>query len=126
MMSNILEVKDIHVNYHAIQALKGVNITVPEGQIVAILGANGGGKTTLLKAISGLVRPSEGEIIYQEHNLLQRKAFGGYVYPAEKVAKLGIVQSPEGRQVFGERGFNSRGELKCWSFYHFQNRRVNS
>ncbi len=102
MMSNILEINDLYVNYHAIEALKGVTVKVPEGDIVAILGANGGGKTTLLKAISGLVRPSKGEIIYLGNDLLSKNFLGRYQYSTESISKSGIVQSPEGRQVFGD------------------------
>lgn len=94
MMSNLLEVKNVSVNYYAIEALKNVNIQVQEGKIIAILGANGGGKTSLLKTISGLVKPSSGEIYYNGENITGLSA--------EKIAKMGIVQSPEGRQVFGE------------------------
>lgn len=90
-MSELLKVTDLKLNYGPIAALKGVDITVPEGQIVAILGANGAGKTSLLKTISGLLKPASGEIIFDNVSI------GGK--PAHKVAKQGIMQSPEGRFV---------------------------
>ena len=90
-MSELLKITDLKLNYGPINALKGVDITVPEGQIVAILGANGAGKTSLLKTVSGLFKPAGGEIIFDG------KSIGGK--SAHKVAKLGIMQSPEGRFV---------------------------
>lgn len=93
-MSKLLEVKDLVVNYGPIQALKGVNVDVEEGTIVAILGSNGGGKTTLLKKISGLIKAEEGEVIFNGEAITKK--------PAEKISELGIIQSPEGRQIFPE------------------------
>ena len=90
-MKELLKVTDLKLNYGPIAALKGVDINVPEGQIVAILGANGAGKTSLLKTISGLLKPAAGEIVFDDVSI------GGK--PAHKVAKQGIMQSPEGRFV---------------------------
>lgn len=90
-MKDILRIQDLKLNYGPIAALKGVDLNVPEGQIVAILGANGAGKTSLLKVVSGLLKPSSGVIIFDG------KSIGGE--PAYKVAKQGIMQSPEGRFV---------------------------
>lgn len=91
-MSELLKVSGLKVNYGAITALKGIDLSVEQGQIVAILGANGAGKTTTLKAISGLIKPSGGEITFDEKNITGKRAF--------KIAKMGIMQSPEGRFVF--------------------------
>jgi branched-chain amino acid transport system ATP-binding protein len=93
-VSKLLEVKNLSVSYGAIQALKNVSLTIHKGEIVAILGANGGGKTTLLKRISGLVESTEGSIHFLDMDISKMKA--------EKITKLGIVQSPEGRQVFSD------------------------
>ncbi len=93
-MNKLLEVKNISVNYGVIEALKNVSIEVGEGQIVAILGANGGGKTTLLKTISGLISPSDGDIQFVGSSIVG--------ISAEKITKAGIIQSPEGRQVFSD------------------------
>lgn len=90
-MQELLKISNLKLNYGPINALKGVDIVVPEGQIVAILGANGAGKTSLLKTVSGLFKPAGGEIIFDG------KSIGGKT--AHKVAKLGIMQSPEGRFV---------------------------
>ena len=90
-MQELLKIVDLKLNYGPITALKGVDLTVPEGQIVAILGANGAGKTSLLKTVSGLLKPASGEIIYDGVNIAGK--------PAHKVAKQGIMQSPEGRFV---------------------------
>ncbi|NLC26843.1 MAG: ABC transporter ATP-binding protein [Fastidiosipila sp.] len=87
-----LEVNQLVVNYGAIQAVKGINLQVPEGSIVAILGANGAGKSTTLKTISGLTKAASGTISF----------FGKDITTAEpeKITSMGIMQSPEGRQIF--------------------------
>ena len=90
-MKELLKITDLKLNYGPITALKGVDLSVPEGQIVAILGANGAGKTSLLKVVSGLLKPASGEILFDGASI------GGK--PAHKVAKQGIMQSPEGRFV---------------------------
>lgn len=90
-MKELLKITDLKLNYGPISAVKGIDITVGEGQIVAILGANGAGKTSTLKVISGLLKPSAGEILFNGANIAGK--------PAHKVAKQGIMQSPEGRFV---------------------------
>ena len=90
-MSELLKVEGLRLNYGPITALKGVDLNVEEGTIVAILGANGAGKTSTLKVISGLLKPAGGKIAYD----------GAYIAgkSAHKIAKMGIMQSPEGRHV---------------------------
>ena len=90
-MKALLKVTGLKLNYGIISAIKGIDLSVPEGSIVAILGANGAGKTSTLKVISGLLKPSEGSIVFDG------KSIGGK--SAHKVAQLGIMQSPEGRFV---------------------------
>ena len=90
-MKELLKITDLKLNYGMISAIKGIDLSVGEGQIVAILGANGAGKTSTLKVISGLLKPSGGEIIFDGQNIAGK--------PAHKVAKQGIMQSPEGRFV---------------------------
>ena len=90
-MGEILSVKNLKLNYGPIAAIKGIDLTVEEGHIVAILGANGAGKTSTLKVISGLLKPKDGEIIFDGKNIAGK--------PAHKIAQLGIMQSPEGRFV---------------------------
>jgi branched-chain amino acid transport system ATP-binding protein len=90
----LLEITDLSVSYGAIQALKSVSLEVPRGSIVAILGANGGGKTTLLKKISGLVPALSGSIRFEGEDITRLSP--------EAIAQGGISQAPEGRQIFGE------------------------
>ncbi len=89
----LLEVNDIHTYYGQIHALKGVSISVDEGEIVTLIGGNGAGKTTTLNTISGLLRPRQGRIRLFNEDLAMFKSH-------EIVAK-GVVQVPEGRRVFG-------------------------
>ena len=90
-MKELLKITDLKLNYGMISAIKGIDLSVGEGQIVAILGANGAGKTSTLKVISGLLKPASGEIIFDGVNIAGK--------PAHKVAQQGIMQSPEGRFV---------------------------
>lgn len=90
-MSEILKITDLKLNYGPIAAIKGIDITVEKGKIVAILGANGAGKTSTLKVISGLLKPTAGEIIFDGNKISGK--------PAHVIAKQGIMQSPEGRHV---------------------------
>ena len=90
-MKELLKISGLKLNYGMISAIKGIDLTVGEGQIVAILGANGAGKTSTLKVISGLLKPNAGEIVFDGVNIAGK--------PAHKVAKQGIMQSPEGRFV---------------------------
>ncbi|PID74090.1 MAG: ABC transporter ATP-binding protein [Desulfobacterales bacterium] len=89
----LLEIQDLHVKYGNVEALHGINITVNEGEIVTILGANGAGKSTTLMAVSGLVSSSGGDIRFDGKSL--RKT------PPDHIVRAGITQSPEGRRVFG-------------------------
>ncbi len=93
MSENLLEIKDLHVSYGAIKAIKGINIHVKKGEVVAILGANGAGKTTTLRTISGLLRSNSGEIVFDNKNITKT--------PAHDIVSLGMSHSPEGRRVFG-------------------------
>jgi len=88
----LLEIKDLRVHYGRAEALKGISLSVEEGAIVALIGANGAGKTTTLRTISGLKRPTSGEIWFQD------KKINGM--PAHRIVKLGIGHIPEGRVVF--------------------------
>jgi branched-chain amino acid transport system ATP-binding protein len=88
----VLEIKDLHVYYGGIHALKGVSLFVPEGKIVTLIGANGAGKTTTLKAVCALVRPASGEI-----NFLGRSLLG---FKTPNIIQQGITLAPEGRRVF--------------------------
>ncbi len=87
-----LNVTDLHVNYHNVAALKGISFTVEDGGFITLIGSNGAGKSTTLRAISGLVRPSAGQISVDDQPLNN--------IPADQILKLGIAHVPEGRRVF--------------------------
>ena len=88
----MLIIDNINVFYGAIHALKGVSLRVEQGQIVTLIGANGAGKSTTLKAISGLLKPKTGSINFEGNNITGN--------PAQKIVEMGISQVPEGRRVF--------------------------
>jgi branched-chain amino acid transport system ATP-binding protein len=88
----VLVLKDVHARYGAITALRGVSIEVKEGELVALLGVNGAGKSTTLATISGVMRPWQGEIQFQGRSILGKTP--------EQIARLGIALVPEGREIF--------------------------
>lgn len=88
----LLEIRDLVVHYGAIKALHGVSLTVASGKVVALLGANGAGKSTTLRAISGLLKPTQGQVLYQGQSLKG--------WSPEKIAAAGIAHVPEGRGIF--------------------------
>lgn len=87
----MLEIRDLHVSYGGIRALKGISLDVNKGEIVTIIGANGAGKSTLLNTISGFLKPAKGEILYNGRKTPRRP---------DQIVKEGICQIPEGRLVF--------------------------
>ncbi len=93
MGAPLLEVRGLKVRYGTVEALHGIDLTVGEGEIVAILGANGAGKSTTLRTVSGLLRPSEGEIRYRGRT--------AHAIPAHELVHQGIAHAPEGRRLFG-------------------------
>ena len=106
MRKTALFIKGLKVRYGAIEAIKGIDMEVFEGDVVAILGANGAGKTSTLRTLSGLIEPAEGSILFYNQEI-------GNMEP-EKIAALGIAQSPEGRQVF--RDLTVEENLKVGAF----------
>lgn len=88
----MLEVKNLFVSYGAISALKGISFSVPAGSIVTLIGANGAGKSTTLRTISGIIKASSGSIKFCDEEILN--------IPAHEVVKKGLCQSPEGRMIF--------------------------
>mgnify|MGYP004505921769 FL=1 len=88
----MLQVKDLQVYYGVINAIKGVSFEVNEGEVIALIGANGAGKTTILHTITGLVAPKAGSVIFEGKNLVKT--------PAHKIVGLGMAHVPEGRRVF--------------------------
>ncbi len=91
-MAPLLEVEDIHTFYGAIEALKGVSLTVEEGEVVTLIGSNGAGKSTTLRSISGLSPPRTGSIRFRGNEISTE--------PAQEIVRLGISQAPEGRRCF--------------------------
>ena len=90
--ARVLEIDDVHVYYGAIHALKGVSLHVNDGEIVSLIGANGAGKSTTLRAINGINRPRQGTIRFQGNEITGS--------PPHAIVKSGIAQSPEGRRLF--------------------------
>lgn len=103
----MLEIKDLHVSYGAIRAIKGISFDVHEGEIVTLIGANGAGKTTTLHTISGLIKPQEGSITFCDNNLITTEA--------SKIIKLGLSQVPEGRRVFAQMTVRENLEMGAFA-----------
>ncbi|HBE80744.1 MAG TPA: ABC transporter ATP-binding protein [Firmicutes bacterium] len=102
----MLAVKNINVYYGAIHAIKDISFEVNEGEIVTLIGANGAGKSTILKTISGLAKSKSGEIIYQDVSLTS--------LPAHEVVKHGISQVPEGRRIFANMSVKENLEMGAY------------
>ena len=90
----MLEVKDLQVYYGMIHAIKGVSFHVNEGEIIALIGANGAGKTTILHTITGLLAPKGGQVVFEGKDITKT--------PAHKIVELGMAHGPEGRRVFAQ------------------------
>ena len=103
----MLEVKHLHVSYGAVKALRDVSLRVEEGEIVALIGANGAGKSTVLNAVSGIVPPLSGTITFRGKGITRM--------PPHEIVKLGISQVPEGRRVFSEMSVLENLEMGAYS-----------
>lgn len=90
----MLEIKDIEVFYGMIQAIKGVDFQVNEGEVIALIGANGAGKTTILHTITGLLSPKKGAVMFEGTDITK--------IPAHKIVSMGMAHVPEGRRVFAQ------------------------
>ncbi len=88
----MLTIEDLHVNYGVIEAIKGVSFSVEQGEVIALIGANGAGKTTILHTITGLIPVKSGKIEFEGHDLCKT--------PAHKIVQMGMAHVPEGRRVF--------------------------
>jgi len=102
----MLSISDLHVSYGSLGVIKGVSFHVPEGEIVAILGSNGAGKTTMLRTVSGLNRAASGQIIFDGKNISD--------LPPYKIAERGLCMVPEGRQLFPEHTVLENLELGAY------------
>jgi branched-chain amino acid transport system ATP-binding protein len=107
MTKLLLEVKNLYVNYGAIKALIDTNLVVNEGEIVTLIGANGAGKSTTLRAISRLINPSKGQILYNGRDITRCRP--------DEVVSLGIAQSPEGRRVLARQTVLTNLELGAYT-----------
>ena len=92
MSENILEVKDLVVNYGAIRALKGISFNVESGEIISLIGSNGAGKTTTLHSISNLIKKNSGKVIFDGVDVTD--------LPPDQIVKRGLIHVPEGRRIF--------------------------
>ena len=90
----MLEVKDLEVYYGVIQAIKGVSFEVNQGEVIALIGANGAGKTTILHTVTGLLSPKKGQVLFEGRDITK--------VPAHKIVSMGMAHVPEGRRVFAE------------------------
>ena len=91
-MSNILEIRDLQVRYGGIEAVKGISLDVPEGEIVTLIGANGAGKSSTLRAVAGLVKPAGGSISFKGEDITGKDA--------NEIVSRGVILVPEGRRIF--------------------------
>jgi branched-chain amino acid transport system ATP-binding protein len=103
----LLEVNEIHTFYGKIHALKGITLKVEEGEIVTLIGANGAGKTTTLRAISGLIKPRQGNIMFGGEDIVK--------FPAHEMVYKGISMVPEGRGIFGKMSVHENLEMGAYS-----------
>jgi branched-chain amino acid transport system ATP-binding protein len=106
----LLEIAELDVHYGAIAALHGVTLRVEEGQIVALLGCNGAGKSTTLRAISGLICPTRGRILFDGQPITSM--------PAHRIVELGIAHVPEGRGIFANLSVKENLQLGFYSRHH--------
>lgn len=102
----LLTLKNIVAGYGNITALKGISLSVPEGKIVTLIGANGAGKSTTMKAIMGLMKPSEGEILFKDKPITGQKSF--------HIVNAGVVLVPEGRQILQNMTVRENLELGAY------------
>ena len=105
-MSTLLEIDEIHTFYGNIEALKGISLTVEEGEIVTMIGSNGAGKSTTLRSVSGLTPPREGSIKFDGNEIGET--------PPQEIVSMGISQSPEGRKCFGRMTVRENLELGAY------------
>jgi branched-chain amino acid transport system ATP-binding protein len=103
----LLELRDVHTYYGAIHALRGVSLSINEGEIVTLIGSNGAGKSTTLRTISGLLKPRQGQILMGDLRIDGK--------PPHQIVELGLSQSPEGRRVFARMTVHENLEMGAFS-----------
>ena len=102
----LFEGKDVRVHYASVEALKGINLRLDQGKIVSLIGANGAGKSTILKAISGLIKLTSGELLFLGRRI--------DILPAHKIARLGIAHVPEGKRLFPTMSVSDNLEMGAY------------
>ena len=103
----LLQVETLHVAYGAIRALRGISFQIEQGEVVTLIGANGAGKSTTLRTISGLLRSTEGDVLYRGESLVRT--------PAERIVSKGICHVPEGRRIFGRLTVQENLEMGAYT-----------
>jgi branched-chain amino acid transport system ATP-binding protein len=103
----LLQVENLHVAYGAIRALRGISFQIEQGEVVTLIGANGAGKSTTLRTISGLLRSTEGDVLYRGESLVRT--------PAERIVSKGICHVPEGRRIFGRLTVQENLEMGAYT-----------
>jgi len=103
----LLQVENLHVAYGAIRALRGISFQIEQGEVVTLIGANGAGKSTTLRTISGLLRSTEGDVLYRGESLVRT--------PAERIVSMGICHVPEGRRIFGRLTVQENLEMGAYT-----------
>jgi len=103
----LLEVENLHVSYGAIRAVRGISFSIEEGEIVTLIGANGAGKSTTLRTISGLLRANQGSVTFRGQSLNRT--------PPERIVRLGISQVPEGRAIFSKLTVRENLEMGAYT-----------
>ncbi|MCD6302010.1 MAG: ABC transporter ATP-binding protein [Anaerolineae bacterium] len=103
----LLQVENLHVAYGAIRALRGISFHIEQGEVVTLIGANGAGKSTTLRTISGLLRPTEGDVLYNGDSLVRT--------PPDRIVGLGISQVPEGRHIFPQLTVRENLEMGAYT-----------
>ena len=111
----MLKIENLHVNYGGIEAVRGISFRVEAGEIVCLLGANGAGKSTTLRTISGLLTPKAGRIVFQGRDIIG--------LAPQKIVKFGVSQIPEGRQVFPELTVMEHLELGAYTYFPDRSRK---
>lgn len=106
-MDELLKISDLHVHYGAIHAIKGVDFSVPKGRIITLIGANGAGKSTILRAISGMRKPSKGDIFFKNDSISGESS--------DRIFGKGICHVPEGRGIFANLTIQENLALGCLS-----------
>jgi branched-chain amino acid transport system ATP-binding protein len=110
----MLKIEGLNAAYGSIRVLKNISLKVPEGKVVSIIGANGAGKSTFLKSISGLMKISKGSILYKDKDIAGM--------PANRIVGLGISQVPEGRQIFAHLSVLDNIHLGAYLYFKRNNR----